>query len=387
MLTHTSQTTLQPQTAKQLAEDLHYWLALWRTPGIGPLRFFKLLQLFPQLSPLFNTSVARLSSLGLPEGIIQGVTKPDWTGVQIDLKWAESPQHHIVTWTDDRYPYLLRQIPDAPPILFVAGDPKLLHTRQFAMVGSRNPTPTGLESARQFAAHLSQSGLTITSGLALGIDAASHKGALKNGQPTIAVQGCGLDLVYPPTHRQLAEQITAQGALVSEFPIGTGIKAAHFPRRNRLVSGMSLGVLVVEATLRSGSLITARLASEQGREVFAIPGSIYNPLAQGCHLLIRQGAKLVENVTDILEELGAIAAAKQDPLQETEETNKKNFLDANCQQLLECVGYEATTVDQMVARSGLMTQVVFSGLLVLELQDFITAVPGGYIKNIPKQAS
>jgi DNA processing protein len=344
------------------------------------MRFYELLRVFPQLSTLFNTPSAQLAVLGLKEPIIQAIHKPDWAGVQTDLRWAEGPLNHIITRGDARYPHLLKHITDPPPLLFVTGDPQALQTPQLAIVGSRNPTPTGIETARQFAASLAQTGLTITSGLALGIDAASHQGALECGQPTIAVLGCGLDEVYPARHRRLALQISGQGALVSEFPIGAGVKAAHFPRRNRLVSGLSLGVLVVEATLRSGSLITARLASEQGREVFAIPGSVYNPLARGCHFLIRQGAKLVETVTDILEELGTLAAVSQEVAPDLPPPSEKNLLDAGCQQLLECVGYEATTIEQLVARSGMAVATILSQLLILELHGLVVTMPGGYMK-------
>jgi DNA processing protein len=209
---------------------------------------------------------------------------------------------------DGRYPPLLREIPQAPPVLFVHGDPDCLRVPQLAMVGTRNPTPSGRETARQFAAHLAGAGMIITSGLALGIDAAAHQGALAGGGRTIAVMGTSLDRVYPAKHRDLARAIAERGALVSELPTGTPALAENFPRRNRLISGLALGVLVVEAALQSGSLITARLALDQGREVFAIPGSIHNPLAKGCHALIRQGAKLVETANDIVEELGALAA-------------------------------------------------------------------------------
>jgi DNA processing protein len=249
------------------------------------------------------------------------------------------------------------------------------------MVGSRNPTRTGQETARDFASTLSKVGMVITSGLAQGIDAVSHQGALEGGGQTIAVTGTGLDRVYPASNRELAHAIVdGGGALVSEFPPGTLPQASNFPRRNRIISGLSLGTLVVEAALRSGSLITARLASEQGREVFAIPGSIHNPLARGCHQLIRQGAKLVESAGDILEELApqlhAVLATEQAPAAEYVE-----LLDQASQSLLACIGDEATPVDRLVERSGLTAESVSSMLLILELQGFVESAAGGYART------
>ncbi|HVV67593.1 MAG TPA: DNA-processing protein DprA [Gammaproteobacteria bacterium] len=378
--THLISASTSPTQIPSPRPELHYWLALWRTPSIGSIRFFELLQVFPQLSALYNAKPAELSALGLKAPLIQAIHNPDWAGVKADLLWSQTPGNHLITWEDPHYPPLLKQITDPPPILFVTGNPQVLQTPQLAIVGSRNPTATGIDTARQFAIHLSQLGLTITSGLALGIDAASHLGALDNNKTTIAVLGCGLDEIYPTRHHQLARKIIEQGALVSEFPIGIGARAAHFPRRNRLVSGLSLGVLVVEATLRSGSLITARLASEQGREVFAIPGSVYNPLARGCHYLIRQGAKLVETVTDILEELPMLTPTTEEPSPSSLKPIEKNSLDAADLQLLECVGYEATSIEQLVARSGMPVQQIISKLLLLELQGYLVSMPEGYMK-------
>jgi len=215
---------------------------------------------------------------------------------------------HILTLHDPAYPALLKEIADPPPLLFVRGDPAVLSRPQLGIVGSRNPTPGGRSLAEDFARSLSRCGLVVTSGMALGIDAAGHRGALRGGGTTLAVAGTGPDRIYPARHRDLARAIVEQGAIISEFAPGTPALPSNFPRRNRIISGLSLGVLVVEAACRSGSLITARLAAEQGREVFALPGSIHNPLARGCHHLIRQGAKLVEDIEDIVEELGPLAA-------------------------------------------------------------------------------
>lgn len=360
------------------ADELRYWLALWRAAGIGSQRFAKLLRIFPRLAVLFKQSRAELAALGLPERCVIALSAPDWEGVAQDLRWAEESHHHILTWGDPRYPAQLMHAADAPPVLFIAGDPAVLQQRQLAIVGSRNPSPSGLEHAQQFACRLVQAGLAITSGLALGIDAASHQGALQAKGVTIAVLGCGLDRIYPRSHATLARAIVADGgAVVTEFPIGVRPKAEHFPRRNRIVSGLSLGVLVVEATLRSGSLITARLAAEQGREVFAIPGSIHNPLARGCHLLIRQGAKLVETVDDILEELGCLAGAFATTNTTTEVAQGKNSLAEDCRQLLECLGYESASIDQMAQRSGLSAAAVTSLAIQLELNGLIRRTPDG----------
>jgi len=359
-------------------KELKYWLALWRTPDIGPKRFFKLLALFPQLSALFTTPLSKLETLGLSSKALESLAKPNWPAVEQDLRWAEGKNCHIITWHDPHYPLLLKETTGAPPVLFIEGDIALLSSQQIAMVGSRNPTPTGTEIAWQFAKDLSLRGLTITSGLALGIDAASHRGALKGSGKTIAVLGSGLANIYPARHKNLAQEIiAANGAIISEFPPETVANASNFPRRNRLVSGLSLGVLVVEATLRSGSLITARLAAEQNRDVFAIPSSIYNPLARGCHALIRQGAKLVETTQDILEELQGLTSFSPAPsFSQTNSVEKKN-LDADYQLLLECIGYETTTIDQMSERTGFTTAHTTAMALILELKGYIAAISGG----------
>ncbi len=364
----------------QRSEQQRHWLALSRTTGVGPVKFFQLWKHFPELGELFTTPAAQLKTRGLPDVLIAGLQTLNWAAVDQDLLWLEKPNHHLITWQDPLYPPLLKQIAAAPPLLFVEGNPQLLTQLQLSIVGSRNPTPNGRDTARQFAAHLSMAGLTITSGLALGIDAISHQAALDSQSKTIAVLGCGVDKIYPVTNRKLAEKITENGAIVSEFPLGTAAAAEHFPRRNRVVSGLSLGVLVVEATLRSGSLITARLAGEQGREVFAIPGSIHSPLSRGCHHLIQQGAKLVEKAQDILEELGPLTSAANRLTTPSPTPLNKNILAAHHQQLLECVGFEPTTLDQLAARSGLPLSDLTSTVLILELKGYISTVPGGYMR-------
>lgn len=363
---------------------LHYWLALLHTPTVGIATLLRLLDTFPNLESLFTASKQNLLEKGIAQELADYLLHPDWKAVERDLRWLDQGDNrHILTYHDKAYPLLLKETVGPPMVLFVQGDTAILKNLQIAMVGSRNPTPIGNESAFQFAKELSLSGLTVTSGLALGIDAACHRGTLAAEGLTIGVVGTGLDRVYPLRNKELATKILDQGgAIVSEFPPGTIAKAENFPRRNRIISGMSLGVLVIEAALQSGSLITARYANEQGREVFAIPGSIHNPLARGCHALLKQGAKLVETANDVLEELGTLFQAnkigtkstKPDPLHLLS-------LDTKQAKLVECVGFEATPVDLLIERCGLPAQAISSMLVLLELQGYIKSVPGGYIKT------
>jgi DNA processing protein len=326
---------------------------------------------------VFAADGAELRPLELPDAALDYLRRPDWRRVKQDLAWLEQPGNHLLRLDDPRYPPLLRQIPYPPPLLFVHGDPDCLRLPQLAIVGTRNPTPLGRETAQRFAAYLAEFGLVITSGLALGIDAAAHEGALASGGRTLAVMGTSLDRVYPARNRDLAHAIAERGALVSELPIGTPPVAENFPRRNRLISGLALGVLVVEAATQSGSLITARLANEQGREVFAIPGSIHNPLAKGCHALIRQGAKLVETAADILEELGALATAASEPASCPAAASSSAALDDEYRQLLATMGDEPVGIDLLVDRCGLTAEAVSSMLLILELEGYVAAIPGG----------
>jgi DNA processing protein len=285
-------------------------LALGRAPGLtaqqlrGALAALHSAQASSSgLQALFGQCRSSLESLGLTTAASAALQAPDAARIAADRRWVESEQVSLIDATDTRYPPLLAQAAGSPALLYVKGDAACLNRPQLAMVGSRNPTQPGQRTARAFAGFLSAAGLTITSGLAAGIDAARHEGALEVGGPTIAVLGTGIDAIYPRQHRTLAARIAAQGALVSEYPPGSAPLRANFPRRNRIISGLCLGTLVVEAARHSGSLITARLAGEQGREVFAIPGSIHNPLARGCHVLIRSGATLVESADEILSEL------------------------------------------------------------------------------------
>ncbi len=364
-------------------EQLRAWLALLHTYGLGNKTGMSLLE---TTTP---EALLRQPPESLPRDIRAALENPPWDRVEENLKWLEQDRNHILCLTDPDYPPLLRQIPDPPLVLFIHGDPDVLALPQLAMVGSRNPTSGGLQTARDFAQHLAQGGFGITSGLALGIDAAAHEGALKGNGITLAVTGTGLDRVYPARHHQLAHAIAEQGALISEFPPGTPPKAENFPRRNRIIAGLSLGTLVVEAALRSGSLITARLASEQGREVFAIPGSIHNPLARGCHALIRQGAKLVETAQDILEEIGPLAGAllcTSEREESSPSTLEPAALDDEHQQLLEAMGYDPLTVDEIVTRCGLTANAVSSMLLILELDGLVSTQPGGRFLRSDKRA-
>ena len=356
------------------------WLALAQAPGIGPRAVADLLGRFGDAAGVRAAGAGALRAAGVADAAIAAIAEPDQAQLDRALGWAMGGGASIVTRDDPRYPPLLAEIAAAPPVLYVQGDVGLLTEPQIAIVGSRNPTRGGIETTREFAAYLVGLGLIVTSGMAAGIDAAAHTGALSNGR-TIAVLGTGPDRVYPAAHRDLARRIAENGALVSEFPPGIGPHATHFPRRNRIISALSLGTLVTEAAPKSGSLITARYAVEQGREVFAIPGSIHNPLARGCHALIRQGAKLVDSVDQLLEELapqlrrfaldtGSASAAPGVVAAEPE-------LDDEYRRLLDCMGHDPVAPDELIARSGLPAQSVSSMLLLLELQGYVSSHPGG----------
>lgn len=354
------------------SDDLCFWLALHRTPSIGSQRFSALLARFGTPRAVFEAEPADWRAAGLPDRTIPYLQEPDWKAVAADLAWLSGGGRHCLTRAHPLYPPLLAEIPDPPVLLFIEGEPESLSRRQIGIVGSRNPTPAGRRIAHDWAEALVGAGLAITSGLALGIDAAGHRGALDGGGVTVAVAGAGPDRIYPRQNRELATDIIAGGgALASEFPVGTEPKAMNFPRRNRIISGLSLGILVVEAAPRSGSLITARLAAEQNREVFAVPGSIDNPLARGCNELIREGAKLVQNVADILEEfdLRTPLAYKTGPLDPEDEAARSA--------LLKCIAYGPTSVDTLVAATGISPEAICSELLILELLGYVASAPGG----------
>lgn len=350
--------------------DLEAWLRLSLLPGLGHQSLRKLLVTLGTPANILTASHRELSSIvgeKLSIAIRNGGADPaSWNNVGA---WLDDPVNHIITLADSVYPQALLETPDPPPLIYVKGRLDLLACPGFAIVGSRNATAQGLSNAEAFATALSNAGLTIVSGLALGIDAAAHRGGLAGAGSTIAVVGTGLDIVYPARNRDLAHQIATNGTLISEFPLGTPGVAANFPRRNRLICGLSKGCLVVEAAISSGSLITARLATDQGREVFAIPGSIHSPLSKGCHALIKQGAKLVESAQDVLEELGLSQPAGQ--------ATTAAVKAVNTHPLLVHLGFDPVDVDTLQQRSGLAIDALNSALTDLELAGLVENLPGG----------
>ncbi len=372
------------RSAQPTPDDAHRraLLFLITLQGMGPKRLRSLLDFFGDPLTALDATTADWQAAGLPRALAAARPRGDETRVNAMLDWlGAAPANHLLLSSDAAYPALLQSLPDAPAALFARGDIRLLDEPQLAIVGARSATTGGLNNARAFAKHLAGAGLVITSGLALGIDAAAHEGALAAEGATIAVMGTGPDVIYPNQHQALAERILeAGGLLVSEWPPGTPARKEHFPRRNRLISGLAEGVLIVEAGLQSGSLITARLATEQGREVFAIPGSIHNPLARGCHRLIRDGAKLVETAQDIFEELaprlGARLRATSTDRPQNDDTPQPALVDDHAR-LLALMGFDPLPADALIHASGLTPAEVSSILLMLELEGQITTLPGG----------
>lgn len=364
---------------------LPYWLAALHLPDTGPKSVAKWLMRVSSIKALFDAPVAQLHELGLSDKQIAAINQPDWKAVDMHLKWAEGDDHTIVTLDDPLYPALLKQITDPPLLLFIKGQSTVISKPQIAMVGSRHPSSGGLQNAKQFASALASAGYIVTSGLALGVDGACHRGALAVNGATIGVMGTGLNQVYPLSHRALAADMAVNGAIISEFPLNMKPFAGNFPRRNRLIAGLSLGVLVVEAALRSGSLITAKYAVEQGREVFAIPGSIHQPQSRGCHHLIRQGAKLVETAQDVIDEVGALHTYCQMmmPVKTVIPSMKgvEAHMSGNNQAVYTCIDHEITPIDVIILRTRLTASEVSSILLLLELDGYIQSVSGGYIRH------
>lgn len=375
------------------------WLFLTCLPKFGRARRRAMLATIPDLTDLLAKNSATLRAHGLHAETVAAILA--WqhqdeasasvsTVRQILLDCARHGID-IVSWQSSNYPEALRHIHDAPLVLFARGDVRLLSYEQIGIIGSRNATPAGLDHARRFAAELSNRNLLVTSGLALGVDGAAHAGALDAGYATIAVIGCGLDRIYPNQHRRLGERVIDNGLMVSEYPPGTPARAAHFPQRNRIISGLSRGILVVEAGLKSGSLITARMALEQGREVFAIPGSIHSPVARGCHHLIKQGASLVDTVDDILEELGAswsLPAGCGAPDQTAVKPSGSRLaaaspvdaLDSREIAVFEALGYDPQSTDALCSATGLPADQLVQSLLLLELEGLVSSAPGGFQK-------
>ena len=346
--------------------ELAAWIKLSLVPGLGGQSLRRLLAAFglpQQVLAAARSALASIVSAEIAGRILSDLDSP---AVVAALEWAAADGHAVLTLADGDYPQPLLETADPPALLYLHGRRELLARPGLAVVGSRNATPQGISNAEQFARAFSGAGLTIVSGLALGIDAAAHRGGLEGAGSTIAVLGTGADILYPQRNRALGERIAREGLIVSEFPLGTPPHGANFPRRNRVISGLTRGCLVVEAALASGSLITARFAAEQGREVFAIPGSIHSPHAKGCHALIKQGAKLVESAQDLLQELGMEGLAAASATAGPEATG-----------LLAHLGYDPCDIDTLCARSGLTAATVSAMLLPLELEGKVASLPGG----------
>jgi len=371
-----------PQSDETLA-----WLRLARAPALNAQVLRAALAQVGTAQGLLRLTSRERVLLGLPPRLETYLRSAASEASAAETRWLDHPRHHLLPCQAALFPPLLAVLDACPVALYVHGDLTALQQPQLAVVGTRQPTPQGRENARDFAECLVRSGLTITSGLAAGIDAEAHRGALQGRGSTIAVLGTGIDIVYPATHRSLSEAIAASGALVSEFAIGSPARYSHFPRRNRLIAGLSLGTLVVEAAIRSGSLITARLAGEFGREVFAIPGSIHNPMSRGCHQLIQQGAKLTENAADILGELrfspdlagpgGPAGGAVRRPL-------AGPGMDKDHKILLDALGFDPADKDTLVLRTGFRPEAVSSILLILELEGYVQAAPGGCYSRVAR---
>jgi DNA processing protein len=364
--------------------ELGAWLRLTATPGVGGVTARKLLATFASADAIFAQGRAALAAVVPPKVAEALLTEPEGFAdlLQSTSAWLDAcDQRHVVALGEAAYPPALLATDDPPLLLYVQGQLAALQgARLVAVVGSRNPTPQGAENARRFACALSEAGVTVVSGLALGVDGAAHLGALEGGSPTLAVVGTGLDRVYPKRHLELAHRIAAQGALISEYPLGTPPLSPNFPKRNRIIAGLAQGTLVVEAALQSGSLITAELATQMGREVFAVPGSIHAPQSRGCHALIRQGAKLVESAQDILEDLRYVLPTTPDttraPVDEPTDTPDGSLLSA--------MGYDPVGLDALQARTGQPTPDLQAQLLELELDGQVQRLPGALFQRLAR---
>ncbi|WP_020183514.1 DNA-processing protein DprA [Methylotenera sp. 1P/1] len=372
-----------PEASVHIEPDVAQWVALSLIDGVGSATLCQLLSQFGTPANVFAASRSQLRHIvsdNITAAICAGV---DEATIAPTLEWLSQPGNHLITLADSIYPKALLEIANPPALLYAKGQPDCLSLPCLAVVGSRNATPQGEKNAEDFAENLSRHGLCIVSGMALGIDGAAHRGALKANAPTIAVVGTGLDIVYPAKHRDLAHRIVNRGLIISEFPLGTPSKAQNFPRRNRIISGLSIGCLVIEANLDSGSLITARQAAEQGREVFAIPGSIHSPVAKGCHQLIKQGAKLVESTEDILSEIQPIL-----PLQPHFNTSPIGSLperanaspEANT--VLDSMGVDPIHFDVLLTATGLTVSALSTMLTLLELDGKISPLHGGKFQRL-----
>jgi DNA processing protein len=363
------------------------WVTLTRTPTLNVAGLSAALEVLGTARGVVAASEADLERAGLPAAAREYLVRADAAPRAAERAWLEDPSHHIVPFTDARFPALLRTCKCCPLALYVDGRAEVLNDPQLAIVGSRNPSAPGRDTAFEFAELLAARGLAIVSGLAEGIDSAAHRGALRASGVTLAVLGSGVDVIYPRGNLPLSLEIKRQGALVSEFPLGEPPRKQHFPQRNRIIAGMTLGTLVVEAARRSGSLITARLAGDYGRELFAVPGSIRNPLSRGCHELILQGAKLTETADDILTELNFSAffdAAARAPQAVDAAGAFAPGMDKDHKILLDALGFDPVDLDVLVVRTGFKPEAVSSMMLILELEGHVQAAPGGHYARVDR---
>lgn len=378
-------TAAGPATGVRCQPSVADWLRLAHTPGLGPRRITRLLQQYGSPAQALKAGPQNWSERGIHVG--DGL--PGWEEqrdqqVQDDLQWAaQSSRHRILSLDDPDYPPLLREIPDPPPVLYLRGDFSLLRTPQIAIVGSRDCTPQGVVHASRFARVLAEAGVTITSGLAAGIDTSAHQAALSVPQGrTIAVMATGPDRVYPKSNRRLAHRLADHGLLVALWPVGTNAQGNHFPQRNRVISGLTLGTLIVEAAERSGSLITARLASEQGRSVYAIPGSILSRVSRGCHKLIQEGAQLVQSPDDILEDLAAWLGVPPERAPAPPASDLFTDLSPEQERLLRCMGHDPVDIETLITRSGLTVEVVCSILTLMELNGRVATLGQNHYQRL-----
>ena len=370
--------------AKDL-EDTYFWLRLLLTPGVGSVKARKLLATFGSPEAIFKQSLPALGQIISSKQVDAILTPPpgyEQACHQLRNWLDQNPAHHVLPLGHIHYPQKLLETLDPPILLFANGNLDLLRRPALAIVGSRNPTPQGKETAQDFARSFSRQGITIVSGLALGIDGISQQAAIQESGSTIAVLGTGIDRVYPASHHALTHQIAQKGLLLSEYPLGTAPTTHNFPKRNRIIAGLSLGTLVVEATVHSGSLITAKMAAEMGREVFAIPGSIHSPQSKGCHWLIKQGAKLVETAQEIIEELRIPRADTGAPEHTSSVTTTENPPNSTTQTILQAIGQGPTSFDAITQRTGLDAALLQTELLMLELNQQIARLPGGLFQQL-----
>jgi DNA processing protein len=369
----------------QRADEVFAWMALSRAPALTAPILSAAFERLGGIAGFIESSDEARQNAGVPAAAREYLKSAAASPSGVERAWIESPHHHLVAFTDRRYPGSLQALERRPIVLYVAGDAEVLNDPQLSIVGSRNPTAAGRDTAFDFAESLAARGLAITSGLAEGIDSAAHRGALAAQGITLAVLGTGIDSIYPRSNQSLSEEIRFRGALISEFPLGTPPRRENFPQRNRIIAALSLGTLVIEAASRSGSLITARLAGDQNRELFAVPGSIHNPLSRGCHELIRQGAKLTESVADILSELNFSAFFERSRSVSGSPDSAGEFaagMDKEHKILLDALGFDPADLDMLVVRTGFKAEAVSSMMLILELEGHVQAAPGGRYSRV-----